>query len=42
MISIITLDIVFVLIAVRQGGRIKLYIWQIMLLAAQPSTSWSS
>jgi Na+/H+ antiporter NhaD/arsenite permease-like protein len=31
MISIITLGIVFVLIAVRQVGKIRLYIWQIML-----------
>jgi len=34
MISIITLIIVFVLIAVRQVGNIKLRIWQIMLLGA--------
>jgi Na+/H+ antiporter NhaD/arsenite permease-like protein len=34
MISIITLAIVFVLIAVRQVGNIKLHIWQIMLLGA--------
>jgi Na+/H+ antiporter NhaD/arsenite permease-like protein len=34
MISIITLATVFVLIAVRQVGNIKLRIWQIMLLGA--------
>jgi Na+/H+ antiporter NhaD/arsenite permease-like protein len=34
MISIITLVVVFILIAVRQVGRIRLYIWQIMLLGA--------
>ena len=34
MISIITLAIVFLLIAVRQVGNIKLQIWQIMLLGA--------
>ena len=34
MISLITLGSVFVLIAVRQVGRIKLRIWQIMLLGA--------
>ena len=34
MISIITLGIVFVLIAVRQIGNIRLRIWQIMLLGA--------
>ena len=34
MISIITLGIVFVLIAVRQVGSIRLRIWQIMLLGA--------
>jgi Na+/H+ antiporter NhaD/arsenite permease-like protein len=34
MISLITLGIVFVLIAVRQVGNIKLRIWQIMLLGA--------
>ena len=34
MISIITLVIVFILIAVRQIGRIRLQIWQIMLLGA--------
>jgi Na+/H+ antiporter NhaD/arsenite permease-like protein len=34
MISIITLAAVFILIAVRQVGRIRLYIWQIMLLGA--------
>jgi Na+/H+ antiporter NhaD/arsenite permease-like protein len=34
MISIITLAIVFVLIAVRQVGNIRLRIWQIMLLGA--------
>jgi Na+/H+ antiporter NhaD/arsenite permease-like protein len=34
MISLITLGIVFVLIAVRHVGRIKLRIWQIMLAGA--------
>ena len=34
MISIVTLGIVFVLIAVRQVGNIRLRIWQIMLLGA--------
>jgi Na+/H+ antiporter NhaD/arsenite permease-like protein len=34
MISIITLIIVFILIAVRQVGNIRLRIWQIMLLGA--------
>jgi Na+/H+ antiporter NhaD/arsenite permease-like protein len=34
MISIITLAVVFILIAVRQVGKIRLYIWQIMLLGA--------
>jgi Na+/H+ antiporter NhaD/arsenite permease-like protein len=34
MISLITLAIVFLLIAVRQIGRVKLYIWQIMLAGA--------
>jgi Na+/H+ antiporter NhaD/arsenite permease-like protein len=34
MISIITLAVVFVLIAVRQVGHIRLRIWQIMLLGA--------
>lgn len=34
MFSIITLGIVFVLIAVRQVGSIKLQIWQIMLIGA--------
>jgi Na+/H+ antiporter NhaD/arsenite permease-like protein len=34
MISLITLGIVFVLIAVRHVGRIKLHIWQIMLAGA--------
>jgi Na+/H+ antiporter NhaD/arsenite permease-like protein len=34
MISIITLAIVFVLIAVRRVGNIRLHIWQIMLLGA--------
>jgi Na+/H+ antiporter NhaD/arsenite permease-like protein len=34
MISIVTLIIVFVLIAVRRVGNIRLYIWQIMLLGA--------
>jgi Na+/H+ antiporter NhaD/arsenite permease-like protein len=34
MISMITLGIVFVLIAVRQIGNIRLRIWQIMLLGA--------
>ncbi|HBM15989.1 MAG TPA: anion transporter [Lentisphaeria bacterium] len=34
MISIIVLFLVFVLIAVRQIGKIKLQIWQIMLLGA--------
>ncbi|OGO44020.1 MAG: anion transporter [Chloroflexi bacterium RBG_16_60_22] len=34
MISIITLIIVFVLIAVRQVGNIRLRLWQIMLLGA--------
>ena len=34
MISIITLAIVFILIAVRQVGNIRLRIWQIMLLGA--------
>jgi Na+/H+ antiporter NhaD/arsenite permease-like protein len=34
MISIITLAIVFILIAVRQVGNFKLRIWQIMLLGA--------
>jgi Na+/H+ antiporter NhaD/arsenite permease-like protein len=34
MISLITLGIVFVLIAVRQVGRFKLRIWQIMLAGA--------
>jgi Na+/H+ antiporter NhaD/arsenite permease-like protein len=34
MISIITLGIVFLLIAVRQIGRFRLQIWQIMLLGA--------
>ena len=34
MISIITLAVVFVLIAVRQIGRFRLQIWQIMLFGA--------
>jgi len=34
MISIVILLIVFILIAVRQIGNIKLQIWQIMLLGA--------
>ena len=34
MISIIVLAVVFVLIAVRQIGRFRLRIWQIMLLGA--------
>lgn len=34
MISIITLAIVFILIAIRQVGNIRLRIWQIMLLGA--------
>jgi Na+/H+ antiporter NhaD/arsenite permease-like protein len=34
MISIITLGVVFVLIAVRHIGKIRLHIWQIMLLGA--------
>jgi len=34
MISIVTLAVVFVLIAVRQVGNIRLRIWQIMLLGA--------
>lgn len=34
MISIIVLSIVFVLIAVRQLGRIRLQIWQVMLFGA--------
>ncbi len=34
MISIVTLGIVFVLIAVRQVGNIRLRIWQIMLAGA--------
>ena len=34
MIPIIVLLLVFVLIAVRQVGNIKLQIWQIMLLGA--------
>jgi Na+/H+ antiporter NhaD/arsenite permease-like protein len=34
MISIITLALVFILIAVRQVGNIRLRIWQIMLLGA--------
>jgi Na+/H+ antiporter NhaD/arsenite permease-like protein len=34
MISIITLAVVFILIAVRRVGNIKLQIWQIMLLGA--------
>lgn len=34
MISIVTLGIVFILIAVRQVGNIRLRIWQIMLLGA--------
>ncbi len=34
MISIIVLSVVFVLIAVRQLGNIRLQIWQIMLLGA--------
>lgn len=34
MISIIVLLLVFVLIAVRQIGRFRLQIWQIMLLGA--------
>ncbi len=34
MISIIVLSVVFILIAVRQIGNIKLQIWQIMLLGA--------
>jgi len=34
MISIITLGVVFILIAVRQVGNIKFRIWQIMLLGA--------
>ncbi|HTY82403.1 MAG TPA: SLC13 family permease [Dehalococcoidales bacterium] len=34
MISIVTLAVVFVLIAVRQIGRFRLRIWQIMLLGA--------
>jgi Na+/H+ antiporter NhaD/arsenite permease-like protein len=34
MISIITLAVVFILIAVRHVGRIRLHIWQIMLLGA--------
>jgi Na+/H+ antiporter NhaD/arsenite permease-like protein len=34
MISIVTLIIVFILIAVRQVGNVRLQIWQIMLLGA--------
>jgi Na+/H+ antiporter NhaD/arsenite permease-like protein len=34
MISIITLGVVFLLIAIRQIGRVRLQIWQIMLLGA--------
>ena len=34
MIPIIVLILVFILIAVRQVGNIKLQIWQIMLLGA--------
>ncbi len=34
MISIIVLSIVFILIAVRQIGRIRFQLWQIMLLGA--------
>jgi Na+/H+ antiporter NhaD/arsenite permease-like protein len=34
MISLVTLGVVFVLIAVRQVGRVKFSIWQVMLLGA--------
>lgn len=34
MIPVITLGIVFILIAVRQVGRFRLGIWQIMLFGA--------
>src|SRR5512138_1115665 len=34
MISLVTLVIVFLLIAVRQVGNVRLQIWQIMLLGA--------
>ncbi len=34
MIPVITLGVVFILIAVRQVGRVRLGIWQIMLFGA--------
>jgi hypothetical protein len=34
MVSIVVLSVVFVLIAIRQIGRFRLQIWQVMLLGA--------